>query len=92
MNQEALMAVLYVLVMILVCSLVFLNIYRVWSIHDARRRGRLPTKGKATMYDVRYLLMEGQKELATRVYCDIFNVPMTRARKDVEELQRSLKV
>ena len=86
------MAVLYVLLIVLVCFLVFLNIYRVWSINDARRRGKLPTKGKATMYDVRYLLMEGEKELATRVYCDIFNVPMTRARKDVEELQRSLKV
>ena len=92
MKQEALMAVLYVLLIILVCFLVSLNIYRIWSIHDARRRGRLLTKGKATMYDVRYLLMEGEKELATRVYCDIFNVPMTRARKDVEELQRSLKV
>ncbi|MBI3315016.1 MAG: hypothetical protein HYZ86_03635 [Candidatus Omnitrophica bacterium] len=92
MKQEALMAVLYVLLMVMVCFLVFLNIYRIWSIHDARRRGRLSTKGKATMYDVRYLLMEGEKELATRVYCDIFNVTMARARKDVEELQRSLKV
>ena len=92
MNQEALMTVLYVLLIILVCSLVSLNIYRIWSINDARRRGRLPTKGKATMYDVRHLLMEGEKELATRVYCDIFNVPMARATKDVEELQRSLKV
>ena len=92
MNQEALMALLYAFLMVLVCFLVFLNIYRIWSINDARRRGKLPTKGKATMYDVRHLLMEGEKELATRVYCDIFNVPMTRARKDVEELQRSLKV
>ena len=86
------MAALYTILIILVCFLVFLNIYRIWSINDARRRGKLSTKGKATMYDVRHLLMEGEKELATRVYCDIFNVPMTRARKDVEELQRSLKV
>jgi len=92
MNQGVLMAVLYTILIILVCFLVSLNIYRIWFINDARRRGRLPTKGKATMYDVRYLLMEGEKELATRVYCDIFNVPMARARKDVEELQRSLKV
>ncbi len=92
MNQEAFMTTVYFALVTLVCVLVTLNIYRIWSIHDARRRGKLSTKGKATMYDVRHLLMEGEKELAIRVYCDIFNVTMIRARKDVEELQRSLKV
>ena len=86
------MIVLYTTLIILVCFLVLLNTYRLWSIRDARRRGKLHNKGKATMFDVRHLLMEGEKELAIRVYGDIFNVPPPRARKDVEELERSLKV
>ena len=71
------MNVLYAALITLVCLLVALNIYR---------------KRKATMFDVRHLLMEGEKELATRIYSDIFSVSLVKARKDVEELQRSLKV
>jgi len=61
-------------------------------LNDARRRGKLPQRGKATMYDVRHLLMEGEKDLAISIYCEIFNVTIPKAKKDVEELQRSLKV
>ena len=86
------MVTLYTTLIILVCFLVLLNTYRTWSIDDARRRGKLHNKGKATMFDVRHLLMEGEKELAIRVYGDIFNVPPFKARKDVEELEKSLKV
>ena len=83
---------LYTILILLICSLVLLNIYRVRLMNDARRRGKLPKKGKATMFDVRHLLMEGEKELATQLYCEIFSVTLTKAKKDVEELQRSLKV
>ena len=61
-------------------------------ISDARRKGKLPQRGKATMFDVRHLLMEGEKDLAIRLYCEIFNTTPTKAKKDVEELERSLKV
>ena len=71
------MAALYTTLIALVCLLVVLNIHR---------------KRKATMFDVRHLLMEGEKELAIRIYSDIFSVSLLKARKDVEELQRSLKV
>jgi hypothetical protein len=86
------MVFLYTTLILLVCFLILINIYRIRMINDARRRGKLPQKGKATMFDVRNLLMEGEKELATQLYCEIFHVNMAKARKDVEELQRSLKV
>lgn len=86
------MTALYVTLIILVCLLVFINTYRVWTLNDARRRAKLPKSGKATMFDVRHLLMEGEKELAVQIYAEIFNTSTAKARKDVDELQRSLKV
>lgn len=84
--------ILYAAVIVLVCSLVIINIYRMRLVNSARRNGKLPVKGKATMFDVRHLLMEGEKELAIGLYCEIFRVSEIKAKKDVEELQRSLKV
>lgn len=86
------MIYLYTALIILVCTLVIYNAYRVWIFVDARRRGKLPQRGKATMFDVRHLLMEGEKELAVQVYCEIFQTTPIKARKDVEDLERSLKV
>lgn len=82
----------YTTLIVLICALVAVNAWRFWSLHDARRRGKLPAKGKLTMFDVRHLLMEGKKDLAIQVYCEIFNAPLGKAKKDVEELERSLKV
>jgi hypothetical protein len=86
------MIVLYTTLIILVGFLVFLNTYRLWSINEARRKGKLPQRGKATMFDVRHLLMEGERDLAIGVYCEIFNTTSIKAKKDIEELERSLKV
>jgi hypothetical protein len=86
------MIILYITLIVLVCILVLLNIYRAWFFIDARRRGKLPPKGRATMFDVRHLLMEGEKELAIQVYGEIFHTTPIKAKKDVEELERSLKV
>ena len=86
------MIALYITLIILVCALVLLNTYRFWFFNDARRRGKLPLKGRATMFDVRHLLMEGEKELAIQVYCEIFQTTPIKAKKDVEDLERSLKV
>ena len=72
------MVVLYTILIILVCFLVLLNTCRV--------------KGRATMFDVRHLLMEGKKELAIKVYCEIFKTTPVKAKEDVEALERSLKV
>ena len=86
------MVILYTTLIILVCLLVFFNAYRFWFLGQARRSGKMPQRGKATMFDVRHLLMEGEKELAVQVYCEIFQTTPIKAKKDVEELERSLKV
>jgi len=86
------MIILYTTLIVLVCFLVGFNTYRVWFLINARRRGKLPQKGKATMFDVRHLLMEGEKDLAIQVYSEIFHTSLIKAKKDVEELERSLKV
>jgi hypothetical protein len=86
------MVVLYTTLIILVSLLVLFNTYRIWFLTDARRHGKLPAKGRATMFNVRHLLMEGEKELAIQAYCEIFQTTSAKARKDVEDLERSLKV
>jgi len=86
------MILLYSALIILVLLLVSYNAYRVWFLTDARRRGKLPAQGRATMFDVRHLLMEGEKDLAIQVYCEIFQTTPLKAKKDVEDLERSLKV
>ena len=86
------MVILYTALIVLVCVLVLFNTYRSWFFIEARRRGKLPLKGKVTMFDVRHLLMEGEKELAIQVYCEIFQTTPIKAKKDIEELERSLKV
>ena len=86
------MIYLYTALIILISILVLFNAYRAWFFIDARRRGKLPQSGKATMFDVRHLLMVGEKELAIQVYCEIFQTTPIKAKKDVEDLERSLKV
>ncbi|MBI4308912.1 MAG: hypothetical protein HY591_01125 [Candidatus Omnitrophica bacterium] len=86
------MMVIYTTLVILVFLLILLNTKHMWSAYTARRNGKLPPRGKGTMFNVRHLLMEGEKELAVQLYCEIFNTAPGKARKDIEELQRSLKV
>ena len=78
-------------IIIAICFLVFSQTYWIWSMNQLRRQGKLPEKGKATMFDVRRLLVEGEKEAAVRLYCDIFKVHRKKALKDIEELERSIK-
>ncbi len=84
------MVFLYSALIVLVALLVMLNANRWFA--NSRRHSKLPPKGRATMFDVRHLLMEGEKDLAVEVYCEIFNTTPHKAKKDIEELQRSLKV
>ena len=81
----------YTLLLILLSGMLIVSSRRYWHMSKARRDGRLP-KGKPTMFDVRNLLMEGKKDLAIEIYCEIFNTTPGKAKKDVEELHRSLKV
>lgn len=85
------MVFLYCTLILMVSLLLVVNIYRIRLLRQTPG-GKLPKKGKATMFDVRHLLMEGEKDLALQLYCKIFNAPLPKAKKDIEELQRSLRV
>jgi len=86
------MIVIYVTVIVLVCFLVLLQRQIIWFPKKPFGQGKLPQREKATMFDVRHLLMEGKKDEAIYVYCSIFNVGLRQAKNDVEELERSLRV
>ena len=85
------MMVLYSTLIVLICVLVLSNTYRVWRLQGNRFKSKWPA-GKPTMFDVRHLLLEGERDAAIQVYCEIFHTTPMRARKDIEELERSLKV
>lgn len=65
-------------------------IYWMWITRkDRPAKTRQP---KPTMFDVRRLLQEGDREGAIALYIQIFKVPSKQARKDIEEFERNLKV
>ena len=61
-----------------------------WFLGQARRKGLYPDVGKGTMFDVRRLIIQGEKELAVRLYGEIFRVNSKESQKAVEELERSI--
>ena len=73
------------------CFCILMQTYWIWSIHQARRKGFYPERGKATMFDVRRLIIEGEKNLAVRVYAGIFKTNHKEAKKAVEELEKSIQ-
>jgi len=56
--------------------------------HD---KGLPSKKEKLTMFDVRRLLIYGKKDLAIRVYCELFKASFEEASKAVEEIERSIQ-
>lgn len=76
-------------IIICLCFYVFFQTYWIWWIRQARQKGIYPPKDKATMFDVRRLILQGEKELAIRLYCEIFRAARKDAKKAVEELERS---
>ena len=43
------------------------------------------------MFDVRRLLIKGEKDLAVRVYSDLFKTSMQEASVAVDEIERSIQ-
>jgi len=58
------------------------------SIKQARRKAM---EGKATMFDVRQLILEDKKDLAIEVYCQLFSTTRRESKKAVEDLERSIQ-
>lgn len=46
---------------------------------------------KLTMFDVRRLIIKGEKDLAVRVYCELFKTSAEEAIQAVEDIERSIQ-
>ena len=75
---------------IVICFFLLLRLSRIPKIDQVRKKGNYPFKDP-TMFDVRKLLLKGDKYLALKVYSQIFKTTRSKAKKDIEELERSLK-
>lgn len=64
----------------------FLAMRRAQKIYDEQVRHEQPT-----LWDLREVLLEGDKDLAVQMYCDIFHIKdIDLARKEVEEFARHI--
>ena len=73
------------------CFLVCICAYVIRYIELVRKKGKPPPQRRATLFDVKNFLLNGEKDRAIRVYREIFRVTHTAAVKAVEELEKSLK-
>ena len=74
-----------------VCFFILCGAYWIWTINRFQNQGK-GSQRPPTMFDIRRLLQEGDRETATRLYVQIFKVSLKQARKDIEDLERNLKV
>ena len=63
----------------------------IWTYNQARRKGLLPLGKAPTLFDVRHFVEIGERDLAMYVYCDIFHCGHKKAKKAIDELERSLQ-
>lgn len=86
--------VFYALAMALVvggCFFVLFKIYWLWYRKNIfQAKGPDATVKKPTLFDVRELLMKGQRDRALGVYQKIFKVGHKEACRAVEELEKNL--
>jgi hypothetical protein len=83
----------YILISIVAVMILSIQIYWIWMVRKAQKIYLKEIQAHApTMFDVRELLLQGDKDMAVKLYCEIFNLQdIDRARKEVEDIERSLK-
>ena len=86
------MARVYIIIVVCISIYIFCHsrlfraIAKKW--HDV---GFHTGKNKLTMFDVRQMLIKGEKDLAIKVYCELFKTNSKEAYKAVEEIERSIQ-
>jgi uncharacterized protein YoxC len=83
----------YILISVVAVAILAIQVYWIWMVRKAQRIYLKEIQAHApTMFDVREVLLQGDKDLAVKLYCEIFNLEdVERARKEVDELEKSLK-
>ena len=84
---------IYLGIIFVLCLYIFLHsrwfqwFREVWNEWNSQK-----TVGKLTMFDVRRLIVKGEKDLAARVYCELFKTNIEEAIKAVDEIDRSIQL
>jgi len=63
----------------------------IWNLRTSRRSGLYPPRGEGTLFDVRRLIVRGERELAIRLYCEIYHVSYPKATQAVDELAKTIQ-
>lgn len=61
-------------------------------VYFARRSGRYPGKGQATINDVQKLVLKGDRIFAIRAYREVTGTSLKKAKAFVKEMEKSLRM
>ena len=86
------MVIFYLLIIASIVAVIGVQAYWIFVINRQRKELKEFDQEQVTMFDVRELLMDGEYELAVRVYKDLFDIDDTQAEKEVAELERSMNI
>ncbi|MCB9772028.1 MAG: hypothetical protein H6754_05715 [Candidatus Omnitrophica bacterium] len=89
-SSEAVFSAFIALAVVGLCFFVIVRAYWVW--HQKRLGSQTVStpKQKPTLFDVRELLLRGEKAKATKVYRQIFKVDQKEAQVAIDSLERNL--
>jgi hypothetical protein len=81
-----------IFISVMLVTLLGLQIYWVLAMRKAQKLYLEQARHEEpTMWDVREVLLEGDRDLAVQLYCDIFRIQdIDLARKEVEEFSRHI--
>ncbi len=76
---------------LILCCAALVRLYWIGFSKNTVRKPKSPPPRRATLFDVKNLLLAGEKDKAVRIYREIFHVGQNAAVKAVEELEKSIK-
>lgn len=86
---EDIMGAITALILVAVFFFLLIRAYWIWHTNQSRRQSMSSNK-KPTLFDVRELLLRGEKEQAVKVYRQVFKVDQKQAQAAVTDLERNL--
>ena len=87
---ESIIGAVIALMIVGLCFFIFFRTYGIWYMNYLRQQGKDPLKQKSTLFDVRDSLVKGQKDIAVRIYRQIFKVDQKEAQQAVDELEKNM--
>jgi hypothetical protein len=82
----------FVFIAVMLTALLGLQIYWIVALRKAQKSYLEHSRHEQpTLWDVREVLLEGDKDLAVQLYCDVFRIDdIERARREVDQLSRNI--